>query len=171
MARGAHNRLRDTHIPILLLFGDTFVTFGALCLAFTIRYATPINRLGIEVPNARFIEYLPLLILGATLLIASFVNQGLYDSRAVLRRYQNLNLILKGATFWLAAYLGVSLVLKFSPPISRLFVLVGFVCVVGCLYLWRSLAYAALASRPLRPKLQRKAALLGWNANASATSS
>lgn len=167
MARGAHNRLRDTYVPILLLAGDTAVTFSALCLAFWIRYASPLNRFGIEVPDAEFRAYLPLLLLGATLLIASFANQGLYDSRAILRRYQNLNLILKGSAFWLVAYLSVSLVLKFSPPISRLFVLVGFICVIACLYLWRNLAYLILSTRSLRGKLQRRAALLGWNANAS----
>lgn len=167
MARNSPSRLRDTYIPILLLIGDTAVTFAALCLAFWIRYDSAIGQLGVDVPNAAFKNYFPLLCLGALLLIAAFVNQGLYDSRAVLRRYQNLNLILKGAAFWLIAYLGVSLVLKFSPPISRLFVVVAFFCVVGCLYVWRSLIYLVLASSSLRGQLQRRTVLLGWNANAS----
>lgn len=167
MARDSSNRLRDTYVPIFLLVGDTVATICGLCLAFWIRYASPINRLGIEVPDARFVDYLPLLLLGATLLVCTFANLGLYDSRLALRRYQNLNLILKGAAFWLVAYLGVSLVLKFTPPISRLFVLIGVVCVVSLLYLWRQVIYVVLSSDHLRPRLQRRAALLGWNANAS----
>lgn len=167
MARDSSNRLRDTYVPILLLIGDTAATLCGLGVAFWVRYASPIGRLGIEVPDAKFFAYLPLLLLGATLLVGTFANVGLYDSRMALRRDQNTSLILKGAAFWFVAYLGVSLVLKFTPPISRLFVLIGFICVVGVLYIWRQTIYAVLISEKLRPRLQRRAALLGWNANAS----
>jgi exopolysaccharide biosynthesis polyprenyl glycosylphosphotransferase len=167
MSRHSNNRLRDTYLPVALLAADTVVTFAALYLAFIIRYKSPIGRLGVDVPNANLADYLPLLVLGAALLIASFAQQGLYDGRVLLRRYQNLNLILKGAAFWLVAYLCVSLVLKFTPPISRLFVVIGFLCVVAVLYLWRSLVHAVLSSPSFQPRLQRRAVLLGWNANAS----
>jgi exopolysaccharide biosynthesis polyprenyl glycosylphosphotransferase len=150
-----------------MLLGDTFVTIGGLCLGFWIRYESPVGNLGIDVPDAVFTSYVPLLLLGAVLLIGTFANLGLYDSRVLLRRYQSLNLILKGSAFWLAAYLTVSLVLKFTPPISRLFVIIAFVCVVVALYLWREFAYVMLSRPSIRTKLQRNAVLLGWNASAS----
>ena len=103
MSRHSNNRLRDTYLPVALLAADTVVTFAALYLAFIIRYKSPIGRLGVDVPDANLADYLPLLVLGAALLIASFAQQGLYDGRVLLRRYQNLNLILKGAAFWLVA--------------------------------------------------------------------
>jgi exopolysaccharide biosynthesis polyprenyl glycosylphosphotransferase len=163
MPRPAANSLRETVAPLALLAGDTVVTFAGLALGWWLRYVSPIGRIGIDVPDATFAQYLRLLLVGVALLIAAFAQFGLYDTRLLLRRYQSLNAIFKGSAFWLAAYLGVSLVLKFDPPISRLFVVIAFVCVVGLLYAWRALAYALVTRSPLLARLRRRAILLGWN--------
>ncbi|MDP3069232.1 MAG: exopolysaccharide biosynthesis polyprenyl glycosylphosphotransferase [Opitutaceae bacterium] len=162
------NPLRETVLPLTLLAGDTLAAFGGLSLGYWFRYESALAHLGVEVPDASFRTYLPLLLLGVALLIVSFAQFGLYDTRLLLRRYQSLNVILKGAAFWLVAYLGVSLVLKFDPPISRLFVMIAFVCVVAVLGVWRSLAYRVIARPALAPKLRRRVALLGWNEHAAA---
>ncbi len=159
----AANPHRDTFVPLLLLGGDTLVTFGGLSLGYWLRYVSPLAGLGIDVPDASYARYLPLLLVGVALLIAAFAQFGLYDARLLLRRYQSLNAILKGAAFWLAIYLGVSLVLKFDPPISRLFVALAFGCVVGLLFLWRSTAYALLTRGDRISRLRRCTVLLGWN--------
>ncbi|MGA3007317.1 MAG: sugar transferase [Opitutaceae bacterium] len=163
MPRAASNSFRETFAPLALLAGDTLVTFAGLALGYVLRYASPLGRFGLTVPNATFSRYLPLLLLGVALLIGAFAQLGLYDSRRLLRRYQNLGAIFKGASFWLAAYLGVSLVLKFNPPISRLFAVIACACVVVLLILWRSLANFVLTRPAFRARLQRRAALLGWN--------
>jgi exopolysaccharide biosynthesis polyprenyl glycosylphosphotransferase len=168
MPRAAANSLRDTVVPVVLLAGDTLATFGGLSLGYWLRYVSPLARLGIDVPDATFARYLPLLSVGAALLIGAFAQFGLYDTRLVLRRYLSLNAILKGAGFWFAAYLGLSLVLKFDPPISRLFVLIAFVCVIVTLYVWRSAAYALITHTGLVQRLRRRAVLLGWNDHARA---
>src|SRR5215467_9082099 len=107
------NTLRETTLPLLLLAGDAAVTYAGVLTAYALRYDSPLGRLGIDVPNAQLAEYRPLLLLGVGLLIGAFAQLGLYDSRLLLRRYQSLNLILKGTAFWCLVYLGVSLVLKF----------------------------------------------------------
>jgi exopolysaccharide biosynthesis polyprenyl glycosylphosphotransferase len=164
--RAASNSFRETFVPLALLAGDTLVTFTGLSLGYALRYASPLGRLGLNVPDATFSRYLPLLLLGVTLLIGAFAQLGLYDSRLLLRRYQNLGAILKGTAFWLAAYLGVSLVLKFNPPISRLFAVLAFVCVLILLTLWRALVHFILTRPVFRGRLQRRTALLGWNEGA-----
>jgi len=166
--RRPSNPLRDTVIPLALLAGDTIVTFIGLLLGWILRYESPLGRIGIDVPDATLATYFPLLLVGVALLIAAFAQFGLYDSRLLLRRYQSLNAILKGAAFWLAAYLGISLVLKFDPPISRLFALLAFTCVVVLLHLWRSFAYAVLTRTPLLSRLRRRTLLLGNNTQAVA---
>ncbi len=168
MPRATSHSLRETIVPLALIAGDTLVTFAGLSLGWWLRYASPLEKLGIAVPGATFPHYLPLLLVGVALLIGAFTQFGLYDARLLLRRYQSLNAILKGAAFWLFAYLGVSLVLKFDPPISRLFVVVAFVCVVALLYAWRALAYALITHSPLLGQLRRRAVLLGWNDEARA---
>lgn len=168
MARAVSHSLRQTVVPLTLLAGDVVVTFGGVALAWWLRYESRLGEIGIDVPNARFGRYLPLLLLGVALLVAAFAQFGLYDSRLILRRYQSLNAILKGAAFWLVAYLGISLVLKFDPPISRLFVIMAFGCVVAFLYAWRTTAYALAARGPLVGRLRRRVVLVGWNDHAQA---
>lgn len=162
----ASSSLRETVVPLALLCGDTLATFAGLALGWWLRYESPVGALGIDVPDAAFARYLPLLLVGVALLLAAFAQFGLYDARLLLRRYQSLNAILKGSAFWLAAYLGVSLVLKFDPPISRLFAVIAFACVVALLYLWRGFAYAVLTRTPLLSRLRRRTVLLGWNDDA-----
>jgi exopolysaccharide biosynthesis polyprenyl glycosylphosphotransferase len=159
----AANPLRETIVPLSLLGGDTIVTFAGLSLGYWLRYASPLARLGIDVPDATFGRYLPLILVGVGLLVGAFAQFGLYDTRLLLRRYQSLNAILKGAAFWLVTYLGISLVLKFDPPISRLFVVIAFVCVVVLLYAWRALVYRFITRDAVVGKLRRRAALVGWN--------
>ncbi len=167
MPRASHP-LRDSIIPLALLTGDTAVTFGGLALGWWLRYESPLGRLGIPVPDATLPRYLPLLFVGVALLVAAFAQFGLYDARLLLRRYQSLNAILKGCAFWLVAYLGLSLVLRFEPPISRLFALFAFGCVILLLYLWRSFAFVVLTQTPLLGRLRRRAVLLGWSEDARA---
>jgi lipopolysaccharide/colanic/teichoic acid biosynthesis glycosyltransferase len=171
--RAAANTLRETFVPLVLIAGDTLTTFAGLALGYWLRYASPLapssgDGIFIPVPDATFARYLPLIFVGVALLLVAFTQFGLYDSRLLLRRYQSLNAILKGSAFWLAAYLGVSLVLRFDPPISRLFVLIAFVCVVVLLYAWRTLAYTLVTRGPLLDRLRRRAVLLGWNDDARA---
>ncbi len=166
MPRAASNSLRETVVPLALLAGDTVATFAGLALSYWLRYASPLARLGLAVPEATFARYLPLLLVGVALLVGAFAQFGLYDSRLLLRRYQSLNAILKGAAFWLFAYLGVWLLSKLDPPISRLFALIAFACVVLLLSAWRTLALAIVARGPLLARLRRRAVLLGWNDDA-----
>jgi exopolysaccharide biosynthesis polyprenyl glycosylphosphotransferase len=168
VSRASSHSLRETVVPLALLAGDTLVTLVGLALGWWLRYASPLSRLGIAVPDATFLRYLPLLLVGVALLVGAFAQFGLYDARLLLRRYQSLNAILKGAAFWLVAYLGISLVLKFDPPISRLFVVEAFVCVIALLSAWRHFAYAALTHSALLGRLRRRAVLLGWNDEARA---
>ena len=142
--------------------------FAGLLIGYGLRYHTPLGSVFIEVTGARLRDYLPLLFLGTAFLLAAFAHLNLYDERLLLRRYQALNIILKGTAFWLFAYLGVSLVLKFNPPISRLFVVFACAGVLALLYAWRSLFYALVASSGLRGRIQQRVALLGWTAEAQA---
>ncbi|AOS44555.1 UDP-glucose:undecaprenyl-phosphate glucose-1-phosphate transferase [Lacunisphaera limnophila] len=161
-------RLRKVILPVGLLLGDTLVAFASLALAYWLRYASPLGALGLDVPNASFATYLPLLLLGVGFLIAAFAWLNLYEPHLLLRNFQGISLIVKGATFWLLAYLSVSLVLKFDPPISRLFVIIGFFCVILLMAAWRTLFYQTLVRSPWRDRVRQRVAVLGWNDEARA---
>ena len=161
-------RLRKIILPASLVLGDTFFAFASLALGYWLRYKSPIGWVGLEVPNARFGAYLPLLLVGVAFLIAAFAQLNLYEERLLLRKFQSISLIFKGTTFWLIAYLSLSLVLKFDPPISRLFVVIAFVCVLAVMFVWRSLFYFLLTRPAWRERLRQRVAVLGWNDEARA---
>jgi hypothetical protein len=156
-------RLRKVLLPAALVAGDTLFAFGALALGYWLRYASPVGRLGLEVPDATFRTYLPLLLVGVAFLIAAYAQLNLYTERLLLRKFQSIALIVKGTSLWFAAYLGLSLVLKFDPPISRLFVVIGFVCVIAVMAVWRSLFYFLLTRPAWRDRVRQRVAVLGWN--------
>jgi len=164
----APQNLRRRTLPLLLVAGDTVCVFAGLLIGYGLRYHTPLGSTFIEVEGARLRDYLPLLLLGTAFLLGAFAHLNLYDERLLLRRYHALNIILKGTVFWLFAYLGISLVLKFSPPISRLFVVFACGAVLVLLYAWRSLFYALIVSSRLCGRIQQRVALLGWTAEAQA---
>lgn len=157
------NRLRKVTLPLAQLIGDALVAFGGLAAGYGLRYATLLGRLGIDVPDAHFTDYLPLLLLGVAFLIISYGHFNLYDDKLLLRKYQCMGIIIKGTSVWFAAYLGLSLVLKFSPPISRLFVTIAFVTTLAAMFFWRSALYAYLNRPGLRERIQQRALILGWN--------
>ncbi len=160
------SRLRKVLLPAALVLGDTLFAFVALTLGYWLRYASPLGDFGLDVSGARFPAYLPLLLVGVAFLIAAYAQLNLYGERLLLRKFQSIALIIKGTTFWLVAYLGLSLVLKFDPPISRLFVLIAFVCVIIVMAAWRSLFYHLLTRPAWRDRLRQRVALLGWNDDA-----
>ncbi len=160
------DRQRKVIYPALLLLGDACIAFAGLSLGYWLRYATPVGSIGLEVPDASFARYLPLLLLGTAFLVVAYAQLGLYEERLLLRKFQALNLVIKGTSFWLVAYLSLSLVLKFDPPISRWFVVIAYVLVLALMFAWRSLAYAFLARPSRAHELRQRVALLGWTEEA-----
>ncbi|MDO8542545.1 MAG: exopolysaccharide biosynthesis polyprenyl glycosylphosphotransferase [Opitutaceae bacterium] len=161
------SRIRKVILPAWLVIGDTVMAFAALALAYWLRYESPLRQLAlIDVPDAHFLAYIPLLSLGVAFLIAGFAQLNLYEERLLLRKYQSFALIIKGTTIWLAAYLALALVIKFDPPISRLFVPMGYVSVLLVMFAWRSGFYALLVRPAWRERLRQRVAVLGWNEEA-----
>jgi exopolysaccharide biosynthesis polyprenyl glycosylphosphotransferase len=159
-------RLRKVILPALLVVGDALVAFGGLSIGYWLRYATPVGSIGLDVPNATYRAYLPLLLLGTAFLIAAYAQLNLYEERLLLRKFQALNLIIKGTTFWLAAYLSLSLVLYFDPPISRWFVILAYVLILTFMFIWRTAAYHIFTRPALVNRLRQRVAILGWNDDA-----
>jgi exopolysaccharide biosynthesis polyprenyl glycosylphosphotransferase len=169
MIRTSSSRFRKVILPAWLVVGDTLVAFASLALAFWLRYESPLRRLArIDVPDARFAAYVPLLLMGVAFLVAGYAQLNLYEERLLLRKYQGLALIIKGTTLWLAGYLALALVIKFDPPISRLFVPIGYVCVLALMFVWRTAFYMLLVRPTWRERVRQQVAVLGWNEEARA---
>jgi FlaA1/EpsC-like NDP-sugar epimerase len=168
MSRTGSSRLRRIILPAWLVVGDAVFAFAGLALGFWLRYKTPLSRFGIDVPDAVFADYVPLLLLGVLFLIAGYAQLNLYEERLLLRKFQGLALIIKGTTLWLAGYLALAVVLKFEPPISRLFVPLAYLSIIGVMFVWRSAFYAALVRPAWSHRIRQRVGILGWNDEARA---
>lgn len=168
MSRTRSSRLRKVILPAWLVVGDAVFAFAGLALGFWLRYGSPLGRIGMDVPDATFAAYLPLLLLGTAFLIAGYAQLNLYEERLLLRKYQSVALIVKGTTFWLAGYLALALVIKFDPPISRAFIPIAYVSVLAVMFVWRTAFYEFLVRPGWRDRVRQRVAVLGWNDEARA---
>ena len=64
MNRGQPNRLRQVVLPLIAAGGDTVASFLGLAAGYFLRFHTSLGQLGIQVPNATFGLYLPLMAVG-----------------------------------------------------------------------------------------------------------
>jgi FlaA1/EpsC-like NDP-sugar epimerase len=74
--------------------------------------------------------------------------------------------IVRGAVFWLFAYLAVSLILNFDPPISRLFMVSSFVCLLGAMLAWRIIFFRIIHWEFLAINLRQRVLFVGWGKEA-----
>lgn len=168
MSRTRSSRLRKVILPAWLVVGDAVFAFAGLGLGFWLRYGSPLGRIGMDVPDATFAGYVPLLSLGTAFLIAGYAQLNLYEERLLLRKYQSIALIVKGTTFWLAGYLALALVIKFDPPISRAFIPIAYGSVLATMFVWRTAFYEFLVRPAWRDRVRQRVAVLGWNDEARA---
>lgn len=151
----------------LQMLGDVLASYTGLSLAFWFRFQTSFRTVGIETVGMSYRTYLPLLIIGTTFFLVSYAYLNLYNARFLLRPFQSLAVILRAIIFWMFVFLGVSLVLKFQPQVSRLFVVVGCVTTVLTMTLWRTVFNIWLAHSPLRERITQRVLLVGWGSDAA----
>ena len=155
----------DFWISIVLL-GDTLVILFSQMLGFWIKFRSSWLPVGIDTPDMPFHHYVRLIAIGTMFLLSTFGFLRLYSSRNLLRYRDVAMVILKGTTFWLFAYLGLSLELKFNPPISRLYVVSSYVVCIGFLLVWRAIYYRMLRIESIARNFRQRILFVGWNQDA-----
>jgi exopolysaccharide biosynthesis polyprenyl glycosylphosphotransferase len=112
-------------------------------------------------------HYLPLLLYGTLLFVLTFVNLKLYSPRLLLRPEKACYVVMRGTFFWFLLFLGTSLIFKFEPAISRLFVTVSCATSFLCMVFWRKLFFFLLEDTCIQEKLVQRIIIIGWDAEAS----
>ncbi|MGA3179103.1 MAG: sugar transferase [Verrucomicrobiota bacterium] len=151
----------------MTLIGDALVIFAALHLGFWVRFVSgliPVSKSVKIIPI--FANYVNLLVMGTAFLLGTFAYLRLYSRHCFLRYTRTARVIVQGTIFWLFAYLAVSLILKFDPPISRAFMLISFVCVLGGMLAWRFLIYKIVSREFFAINLRQRVLFVGWGKEA-----
>jgi exopolysaccharide biosynthesis polyprenyl glycosylphosphotransferase len=152
----------------ILLIGDVVFCFAGLSLGYWLRFETPLRQIAFE-PQAShtYASYLPLLLLGTAFFIGACAHLRLYNARMLLRSGDARAIIFRGIFFWFLAFLSTSLVLKFQPPISRLFVTASTLSTLVILVAWRELFNVWLHNSRLREQIAQRVAVVGWTQDAA----
>jgi exopolysaccharide biosynthesis polyprenyl glycosylphosphotransferase len=162
-------RLRDKALPdrlvVATLICDTIVIVYALIFSFWLRFETPLAGVGV-ITAPRLTDYSGYIAFGAVTLILILTNFGVYERNALLRfRFVSLQ-SLKACFWWATAFLSVSLVLQFEPPISRLFIVTTSIFTPAALLGWRWLLHRYLARSFVAVNLRQRVLFVGWNKEA-----
>ncbi|SDS46895.1 sugar transferase [Opitutus sp. GAS368] len=150
----------------LQLLGDLLVSYLGLCAGYWLRFNSPLRALGVEDIGSTFATYNQLLFLGAGFFVISYAFLSLYDARLLLRPHRSANIILRGTFFWFALFLSTSLILKFDPAISRIFVAVSCLTTLVAVLLWRFSFFYILSRSEWRERITQRVALVGWSGEA-----
>jgi exopolysaccharide biosynthesis polyprenyl glycosylphosphotransferase len=111
--------------------------------------------------------YLGLILFGSILLSITYLGMGLYQPKNILSFRAVAFTVIRSVAMWMMLYLGLSLVLRFDPPISRIYAISsGFAAMLFTL-VWRYIYMRAVRMTGAYNCLIRKIGFLGWSNSAS----
>ena len=149
---------------VLMFLGDIFAAYLGMTMGFWLRFHTPLLDVGASVSGTiTFRSYQPILLLGVIFLIAAFFQQKLYNWKYLLRPRKLLPMTFKAIVFWFVIYLCTSVVLKFEPQISRIFMACSFVSVTLTVGIWKWFFTRSVRTTGVAKTLSQKVMFVGWN--------
>lgn len=152
-------------LSTLAAFGDVLVILAGLAAAFWIRFESGWITFGVQLQDPpTFQEYFGLFGVGTAFLVGLLTYNGLYHPAHILRYRRTALIIVRSLFLWFALYLGVSLTLKFDPPISRIYAASSALACGLALMGWRGLFQMAVQSRAIAPHLRIRVVFVGWDA-------
>src|ERR1700756_6036661 len=123
-------------VAVAFVGGLSMILFGLL-LSFYIRFLTPIREWGIYARPA-VADYLGYIILASVVYLGMLCYGGVYDHRNLLKLRLVTARILKWSVAWVGLILLASFMVKFQPPVSRVFCGMAWVITPSILVIWRS---------------------------------
>lgn len=143
---------------------DTLAVASALLLAQWIRFETPISGFGVPAEDSfRAADYIGHILLGVGLMMVALTNFRLYTRENLLSHTNTLRIIFKASFVWILSYLALTLMLKFDPPISRVFCGIGLLTTLMILPLWRGLLWRVISRGENAGSLRQRALVVGWS--------
>jgi exopolysaccharide biosynthesis polyprenyl glycosylphosphotransferase len=158
------HRSRELGRQILAIafVGDFLVILAALLLTFFIRFQSPIREWGFDARPV-LSDYLGYILLAAVLYEGMLCYGGVYGHRHLLRLRAVTACILKWSIAWVGLILLGSFLLKFQPPISRIFCAMAWVITPTMLLAWRSAFQLLLRGTSFASALRMRVVFVGWN--------
>src|SRR5262245_16992118 len=157
-----------------LSFGvsDSIAILGALILGFYARF----DFLGSVLPPESFLapigdwsigHYMNSIVFGALLLqLILYVNQA-YDNSTILRFRRSFFVLFKSLLVWAISYAGISLILEFDAYLSRLFIVISFLFLLGLLTFSRFVVQRIVLKTDVSVALRQRILFVDWTEKAA----
>ena len=157
---------RDTNLAERLLLTalacDTVVVAYALLGAFWLRFRTPLAAYG-NPGDFSLRDYAGYIAFGTFSLICTLTYFNVYDRRRLLRYRHTGERIVKACVAWFLGFLSISLMFKFQPQISRIFVVSSSINILMGLLIWRYAFHRFLQHSKAAASLRQRVVFVGWN--------
>jgi exopolysaccharide biosynthesis polyprenyl glycosylphosphotransferase len=160
--RAPRSRELGQQIVAVTFVVDTLLILSGLLLSFYIRFQTPIREWGI---NSRpdLGDYLGYIILASVVYVGMLGYGGVYDHRNLLKLRLVTARILKWSIAWVGLILLASFMVKFEPPVSRVYCVMAWVITPSILVIWRSVFQLLLIRTSALSALHQRVVFVGWN--------
>ena len=142
--------------------GDFVVMLAGLLLTFFLRFQSPIREWGFDAQPV-LSDYLGYILLASVLYQGMLCYGGVYYHRHLLRLRAVTAYILKWSIAWVGLILLGSFLLKFQPPISRIFCVMAWVIAPSLLLVWRAAFQMLLKGTSAAAALRMRVVFVGWN--------
>lgn len=160
--RIARERLLDK-LALLTLFVDQLMVILGFAFAFWFRfYSGAIPLHGFDTPPT-WGNYANLITLGSAFMFVGLLLQNMYQHLELMQPWRVLGRLVGVNVICLFAFLGMSLVVKSTPPISRLFVCCSFLSIFFLVFAWRLVLSRILHHPEYAKKLHQRVVFIGWN--------
>jgi exopolysaccharide biosynthesis polyprenyl glycosylphosphotransferase len=160
--RAPRSRELGQQIVAVTFVVDLLLILSGLLLSFYIRFQTPIREWGI---NSRpdLGDYLGYIILASVVYVGMLGYGGVYDHRNLPKLRLVTARILKWSVAWVGLILLASFMVKFEPPVSRVYCVMAWVITPSILVIWRSVFQLLLIRTSALSALHQRVVFVGWN--------
>ncbi|MEO0452967.1 MAG: sugar transferase, partial [Verrucomicrobiota bacterium] len=151
-------------IQTVLIGGDVLLVLISLFLAnyLRIHFEVSENWQAFHF-NSWLNEYLNHYLFGLMIYLFLASREKLYDKQNLLRFRRAPLKLIRLCSYWILAYLFISLVFKFEPPVSRIYVLYSGCVIFITTNTWRWLLHQSFKLLQITETLQQGILLIDWN--------
>jgi exopolysaccharide biosynthesis polyprenyl glycosylphosphotransferase len=159
----ADSRAFPYRMAVLCLIGDAGVVFICLVMAFWLRFDTALRAIGVEEVGLTLSDYFCYITCGSLSLILVLAHKQMYEADWLLHQQSRLKDMIAACLLWGAGFLGVSLLFKFQPPLSRVYAALATLTAMAGLYTWRRLFHRYLRQQIVARRFRQRILVIGWS--------
>lgn len=153
------------HLWVLVsVLGDLIMAIVAGYAAYGLRFHS-LKEFG-NWDDLELRQYTGHMTLGTLTLLLAIGWQGIYHRNVLLRNRWIASKMSKAVLIWTLGFLAMTLALKLSPPISRVFVALNGACALLLLLSWRFVFSYVLSQKERLRTLQQRTLFVGWDEDA-----